>query len=252
MLLSDLEKLLNDLYRPQEFKDHIPLGLLVEGKKQVQKGVTAVSFSKNVLKKAIKSNADFIVVHHAHGFWNNQSRRVVGAQKEKLKLLLQHEISLFGYHLPMDAQPQIGNNAGILQELGLQKIGGFLPEGPHFIGFTGEFANKMPYSDFIALVESRIGKVNFHFNFGQNFVKSVAVCSGGAAGSIAEARFTDVDVFLSGEAKEDTFVFCQDENFNFVAAGHYNTEVFGPKLLAQYLGTQSGLPTQFLEDFNPV
>ncbi|MFC1583939.1 Nif3-like dinuclear metal center hexameric protein [Fibrobacterota bacterium] len=252
MLLKNLESSLNTLYKPWEFDDHVPSGLIVEGKKTLKEGITAVSLSEDIIKEAVKRRADFLVVHHAHGFWDNQSRKIIGATRNKIALLLKNGISLFAFHLPMDSHPEIGNNIGILKKLGLQKVGGFIPLGTNYLGLVGEFNDYLPRSSFRKLVSKRIGKINFSFFYGKEAVKRVAVSAGGAAGSIREAKETGAQVFLTGEAKEDTYIYCRDEKFNFLASGHYRSEVFGPRLLAAYLTGREHLPTKFIHLPNPV
>ncbi len=253
-MLSQLvfTKKLNTLYKSNEFKDHSPLGLIVEGREKVQKGITAVSFSLEVVEKAVIHNADFIVVHHPHGFWNNQSRQISLGFKQKLSLLLKHDINLYSYHLPMDSQPKIGNNIGVLKALNLSLKEGFLPMGSHFIGLVGTYDKPIPYKKFKNQIESNIGHINFDFHFGTKEIQTVAVCTGGAAGSILQALETKADIFITGEAKEDTFIFCKDYQFNFIAAGHHKTEVFGPKLLAEFLTQEWNISTTFVNILNPV
>lgn len=252
MRLAQFEDLLNQKYQTEDFRDAIANGLLVEGTSEITRGVTAVSFSRATVEMAIEEKADFLVVHHAHGFWNNQPRVITGAFKEKVSLLLQHHISLFGFHLPMDAHPQLGNNRGVLQVLGLSKAADFLPHGKQNIGVVGEFPQPIHFSELLQKVKSSIGPVNFHFPYGNTEISKVAICTGGAASSIAEAKKTGAQVFLTGEAKEDTFIYCQDEKFNFIAAGHGQTERFGPELLANWITQYCQIPTKFIGDLSPV
>ncbi len=250
--LSQLSQYLDDLYQPQDFEDYIESGLLIEANSQISKGGTAVSFTLETVKKAVESKLDFLVVHHAHGFWNNASRRISGGFGEKVSLCLSNGINLFGYHLPMDAQIEIGNNMGILKALELEKKQEFIKAGRRSIAYVGQLKEAISYAKFLEKVHLAIGPSNFDFKVGADFIKSVAVCSGGAASSIREAKQTGADLYLTGEAKEDTYNFCQDEKFNFIAAGHYQTEVFGPKLLAGKLAGDFKIPVEFIHDKNPV
>jgi dinuclear metal center YbgI/SA1388 family protein len=252
MTLEKFSQTLSELYNADTFKDYAPTGLVIEGRSQIQRGITAVSFSKEAVNQAIQKEADFLVVHHPHGFWDNQPRVLQGGFREKMSLMLSHSISLFSFHLPMDAQPQIGNNQGVLEVLGLELEKPFLPMGPNFIGLVGKYPSPITRDTFLKQVEQYIGPINFHFPYGKEAIERVAICTGGAASSIREAQATGADVFITGEAKEDTFVYCQDERFNFVAAGHHNTEVFGPKLLAKYLSEKERIPTEFVNCPNPV
>ncbi len=253
MLLKNLEATLKELYQPSQFKDGVTNGLIVEGKGQVKTGATAVSLNLDVVQRAVKKKADFLVVHHAHGFWNNQTRDIKGPFKNMLQLILGSGISVFAYHLPMDAHMELGNNICLLKTLGLEYTQGFLPCESQYIGKVGAFAKPVKLKAFIKAVEQKVGKINFSLPFGQDTIKKVAVCSGGAAGSTAEALNTGAQVFLTGEAKEDLYSFCQDQKFNFIAAGHHNTERFGPLALAKYLtGLKQLSKVSFIDQPNPI
>ncbi|MBF0432176.1 MAG: Nif3-like dinuclear metal center hexameric protein [Fibrobacteria bacterium] len=252
MQLLKLEQKLNDLYDPGSFSDYCPLGLVVEGKSQIRKGATAVSFTGETVQKVIREKADFLVVHHIHGFWNNQPKIFTGGLMKKLSALIKHDMSLFAYHLPMDAQPKIGNNTEILRTLGAEYKECFNREGEHEIGIIGKLPKPLSLQAFHRLVKQKIGPANFSFSYGVSKIQTVAVCSGGGAGLVHKAKNAGADIYITGEAKEDTLGFCQDEKFNFIASGHYNTEVFGPKALAVHLTKNKIIPTVFVDVPNPV
>lgn len=250
--LSELEFILDELYQPFEFKDYCSSGLLIQGKENLKKGCTAISFSLPVVEQAVKRKADFLIVHHPHGLWNNQTRRIKGGLWKKINMMIKHNIGLFAYHLPMDAHTQLGNNINLLKVLGLKQVGEFSPHGKYSLGLVGEFEKSLSFSHFTKIVEERIGPINFQFGFGKKTIKRVALSSGGAAGMAMDAMKTGAQVFLTGEAREDTFVFCQDEKFNFLACGHNRTEVFGPKSLAEYMNAEKIIRTEFIKLEGPI
>lgn len=253
MLLSNFEQHLNNLYDVESFKDYCPKGLTVEGKPELKSGITGVSFGLDLLDEAIERQVDFIVVHHLHGFWNNQSHIVRGSLKRKIQGLLSNGISLFGFHLPMDAHPLIGNNMGVLNALGLTHVGGFLREGTKDIGFLGEFDEPHNHDDMLNLVRSSIGQENFAFMSGKSTIKKVGVCTGAAPSAVEElVAMGDIDLYITGEARENTKQYCLEEGINFIAAGHHQTECFGPRLLANYITKELGLKTEFVNLHNPV
>lgn len=253
MLLTNFEQHLNNLYDVQAFKDFCPKGLAVEGKSEIQRGLTGVSFGLDLLDEAIQRQADFIVVHHLHGFWDNQSHIVRGTLKKKIQGLLEHGISLFGYHLPMDAHPTLGNNIGVLEALDLKHTGGFLREGNKDIGFIGEFAEAQSHDEILTRIKSKIGKENFAFMNGNSQIKKVGICTGAAPSAVEElVAMGDIDLYVTGEARENTQQYCLEEGINFIAAGHHQTECFGPRSLAHYLNDTLGLQTEFVNLHNPV
>ncbi len=245
--IEGLDNCLCSIYQPHRISDYIPQGRIIDGCEKPKKGCTAVSLTVDVVNKAIASDADFLIVHHAHGFWKSDSRRILGAKFKKFKGLLCNEIALFGFHLPMDMQPDLGNNAQIIKKLGLKLDSEFHKIGDFCLGKVGKFENPMHFDDFCELVTNRIGPLSFSFPFGRTQISKVAICSGGGSSLLEEAKQSGADVFLTGEIKETSFVFCQDESFNCLAAGHYQTETFGPKAIANYLSESKGLPTTFID-----
>jgi dinuclear metal center YbgI/SA1388 family protein len=251
MKLKELETILNTLYQPEKYQDAIPSGLLVEGTSVVNKGITAVSFSKRLVEEAVDLHVDFIIVHHAHGFWNNQPKLFHGEFRDMLHKLFCNNINLFGYHIPMDMQPEIGTNVAFLKAIGFGQDEILPPINDKILIFrTSEFWD-FTFRKIYDRIESIGCKINFSFPFGNDKIKTIGICTGAGATLIREAKNMGVDLFITGEAKEDTYVFCQNEKFNFIAAGHHNTEKFGPMLLADLL-TVKGIPTDFVDIPNPV
>lgn len=253
MNLIDFEKYLSELYQVNKFKDYCPKGLAVEGGDRISRGITGVSFGLDLLEEAIQRDADFIIVHHLHGFWNNQSHIVRGSLKQKIKGLIDNNISLFGFHLPMDAHPFLGNNIGVINALGLKHVGGFLREGQVDIGFIGEYSDGLSYEEFSARVINNIGEINFQFPYGPNIIKRVGVCTGASPSSVEElVALGDIDLYITGEARENTQQYCMEEGIHFIAAGHHQTECFGPEALAKHLRDELSIPTEFVNLHNPV
>ncbi len=253
MKLIELENYLINLYDINEFNDYCPKGLTVEGKPEVLKGITAVSFGLDLLEYAIEQKVDFIVVHHLHGFWDNQSKIVRGTLKKKIQGLLNNDISLFGFHLPMDAHLKIGNNAGVLSALNAQQVGGFLREGNKNIGLLGKLQNPMTPEFLLSLLSDKVGPPNFEFMYGPSLIQKIGVCTGAAPSGVEElVALGDIDAYITGEARENTQQYCMEEGIHFIAAGHHQTECFGPQLLAQHLTKELNLEVNFINIHNPV
>src|SRR5687768_2550053 len=130
---QDLLRAFDALLAPERFKDYGPNGLQVEGKDEVRRIVSGVTASRALIERAVAAEADAIFVHHGL-FWRGQDGRVTGWMKQRLALLLAHDINLFAYHLPLDAHPELGNNAQLGLRLGLAANARF---GDHDLGFLG-------------------------------------------------------------------------------------------------------------------
>src|SRR5688572_30863095 len=133
---QELLQAFDALLTPERFKDYGPNGLQVEGRAEVRKIVSGVTASRALIERAIAAGADAIFVHHGL-FWRGQDGRVTGWMKQRLALLLAHDLNLFAYHLPLDAHPELGNNAQLARRLGLAASGRF---GEQDLGFMGERA----------------------------------------------------------------------------------------------------------------
>src|SRR3954462_4413557 len=146
---DDLLAAFDDLLQPGRFKDYGPNGLQVEGCAEVRRIVSGVTASRALIEAAIAAGADAIVVHHGL-FWRGQDGRVTGWMKQRLALLLAHDINLFAYHLPLDAHPELGNNAQLGRQLGLQASARF---GEQELGFLGARADGGAFADSDALAQ---------------------------------------------------------------------------------------------------
>ena len=152
MNISDFSAWLNDLLEPHLFKDYCNNGLCVEASDKVTRVVTGVSFRDRLIDAAIEKKADCIIVHHPNGFWKGEDRVLVGKFGERMRRLMQHGISLYGFHLPLDGHMEIGNNALIARALGLGNLEGFMREGERTVGIVGEFDDPMSREGFVNLV----------------------------------------------------------------------------------------------------
>jgi len=245
---------LRTLLKPELYKDYCPNGLLVEGTPTIHKVVTGVSYSMDLIDAAIVQNADAIVVHHAHGFWNNQSKLPVGTFGKKLRKLFAHNISLWGFHLPLDGHPEVGNNIGIARALGVEPFGGFMREGSADVGLLCRFEQVLSPNELHAKVntlfegsESRLALMH-----GPAQIETIAICSGGGASGLDEVVRLGMHAFLTGELKESSPIQAREEGIHLLAYGHHATETFGPRLLADRITKDLGLDAVFVEIENPV
>ncbi|MCQ2105668.1 MAG: Nif3-like dinuclear metal center hexameric protein [Fibrobacter sp.] len=253
MELKQFSSWLNDLLSPQAFHDYCTDGLCVEANDKVTKIVTGVSFRDRLIDVAIEEKADCIIVHHPNGFWKGEDRVLVGKFGERMRRLMQHGISLYGFHLPLDGHPEVGNNALIAKAMNLSNLQGFLPEGEKFVGWIGEYSQPLTQDEFLAQAEKAFPHgVQNRLMYGSKTIKKVAICSGSGASGIEEAISLGADAFITGEIKEAVPITCEELGFNLINCGHHRTEVFGVRALAEKIQCELGIPSKFVDLDNPV
>ncbi len=249
MKLNTLSRYLKERLQAEKFKDYCPNGLQVEGKQEVRKIVTGVTASLDFLHAAHAANADAILVHHGY-FWKGEPEVVTGMKMRRLKFLLQHEMNLFAYHLPLDAQPDFGNNVMLAEVLGLE-ISGWLDENKNMIAWA---TLKQPQS--LGELGQAIGvKLNREPQLIGDLdkqVRTIAWCTGAAQGYIDKAIANDIDVFVSGEVSEQTVHSVRESNTAYIAAGHHATERYGIKALGEHLAEKFEIAHAFIDIDNPV
>ena len=250
MTPEQLASHLDTLLQYHLYKDHIRNGLLVDGGQDVRKVLTGVSFGDDLLDQAIQVQADCILVHHAHGFWDNQPRHLVGAHGQRVRKLIQNGISLIGYHLPLDGHPELGNNALLLKSVGAEMF--TVVKDILFVGTYHE--GSYPDTNYLLsnLFSKGLGKPLAFFSYGPKEIQKVAVCSGGAPDYIEDAAAAGAQLYITGEAREHTQQRAKDLGIHFMAYGHHDTETFGVKALANYIRKNYGIPAEFFNVPNPV
>lgn len=244
LLIKDLLSHLNDYLQISLFSDYGPNGLQVEGKEQIKRIATAVSASQYVIEQAIEQKADLLVVHHGL-FWNKDPYVVTGPKKRKLKLLLEAELNLVAYHLPLDANQEIGNNWKAARDLGWQDLTPFST-----VGVKGSFP-KMPREKFQSALENYYGQKAAVVWGGKKEIGSCALISGGAYRQIDEAILAQLDAFITGNFDEPAYHMAREGGINFLAMGHAATEKVGPKAMANYLSSEYQVDAFFIDEPNP-
>lgn len=248
--LTTLENYTNTLLNTANISDYAPNGVQVRGQEKISRMITGVSACQELFQTAIEQKADLILVHHGM-FWEKESRVVEGRLKKRLKQLLENDISLMAYHLPLDCHPELGNNIQILNRLKLETAEPFgLYRGAH-LSFIGRSHLKLSLSEFSTQLNKLFGKKPLVLPFGPEQIQYIAICSGAAPELIHEAKQKGADLFLSGEATEHVYHFAKEENIHFVAAGHHHTERFGVQALGEHLANHFGIQHQFVDIHNP-
>jgi len=248
--LTEILDYTGSLLEVDRFHDYCPNGLQVEGRDQIRKIVSGVTANQALLERASLEKADAILVHHGY-FWKGEDPRVIGMKYRRLRCLLERQMSLLAYHLPLDAHPVYGNNAQLAMKLGLSVEGRFGRDEPA-IGMYGHLSEPTPVDDFLARIESTLGQAPLHIPAELGTVHSVAWCTGAAQGYIEQAVSLGVDVFLTGEVSEQTVHIARESGIHFISAGHHATERYGVQALGEHLSQQFDIQHQFVEIQNPI
>lgn len=242
---DDLIRYLDDYLKVGEVEDYGPQGLQVEGKEDVETVVTGVSACRKLFEEAAVRSADMVIVHHGL-FWEGESRVIKGLLKERLKILIENNITLLAYHLPLDKHPKVGNNAVAARMLGLKKTAEFAE-----IGLRGE-VEEIGIDDLVKKAEEIFGSSPLVFREGPETVRRLAVCSGSAPKKIGEAIELGLDAYLTGEVNEPVMNLAREGKINFIAAGHYATERLGIRALGDLIRNRFDIEVEFVDVPNPI
>ncbi len=218
-------------------------GLQVENNGRVTRIAAAVDASLATVRMAIAAKADLLVVHHGL-FWSS-TVPWTGKRYELLRLLLDHNLAVYSSHLPLDLHPQLGNNARIAAGLGLKKLTPFLSSKGQFLGWKA--ATKTTRSQLVSRLDALLGGQVKVLAGGAEAVRVVGICSGGAGGELKQAASEGVDTFITGEGPHWTFPLAEELELNVLHGGHYATETFGVKALAEALSKRFKVPWEFLD-----
>lgn len=245
---QDLLSHFDTLLQPERFKDYGPNGLQVEGKAQIRHIVSGVTASRALIEAAIADKADAIFVHHGL-FWRGMDGRITGWMKERIRLLLAHDINLLAYHLPLDAHPELGNNAQLGVKLGVQCDATF---GEQALGMVGEAHFAHPQA-LAAHVQQVLGRsVTWVSGAVDQPIRRVAWCTGGAQGFFESALAAGADAYITGEISEPQAHLARETGTTFIAAGHHATERYGAPAVAAHVAQQLGLSHRFIDIDNPA
>jgi len=253
VLRADLLHYLDELLSVAHFQDYAPNGLQVEGKSEIQRVVLGVTASQALIDEAVARQADAIIVHHGF-FWKSEPLTLTGMKYRRIRRLIQHDINLLAYHLPLDAHPVLGNNAQLARCWQLADITPPQADNgrqPSLVRL-GKLAKPMAFADFKQRVAQTLQREPLHLPGGPQMIETVAWCSGGAQGYIQQAIDWQAQVYISGEVSEQTCHQAVENCIHYLAAGHHATETWGVKALAAHLTEQFGLDAQFVDCPNPV
>ncbi len=250
LAIQQLDHFLQDLLQPSAFKDYCPNGLQVMGQRPIRHLVTGVTASQRLIDAAIAVDADAILVHHGY-FWRGEEATLTGMKYQRVKTLMDAGLSLWAYHLPLDAHPTLGNNAQLAALMGWQTTGPLRDE-THPIGLRGRLAQPQSVATVLAQIEHHLGFTPTHVGGGPDTIQTLAWCTGAAQGMITDAVRAGVDLYLSGEISEPTAHVAQEMGIHYVAAGHHATERYGVQALGHRIAEEFGCQHTFIDCPIPV
>ena len=237
---------LDGLLDPGAFDDLGPNGLQVPGPRAVTKVVTGVTAQRALFERAVAEDAELVLVHHGL-FWSFNGVGLTPVLAERLRPLFKHDIALAAYHLPLDAHPEVGNNALLAEALGASRHEAFAG-----IGRGATFDAPVPAPELFARVAAVTGREPLVFDGGPPEVRRLAIVSGGAASRLGAAVAEGYDAFLTGEPKENVMADAREAGIHFIGAGHYATETFGVRRLGDLLAAEFGIEHVWVDLPNPV
>ena len=246
--INEITQYIQQLLQVDRFKDYCPNGLQVEGKTAVCKIVSGVTASLELLEAAHAAQADLILVHHGY-FWRGEDERVVGIKRNRLAFLLKNDINLMAYHLPLDAHPELGNNAQLGKLLGITPLG---YGGESNLVAYGNLVDPMALTELVQLVEKYLQRKATVVGPQQKMVQKIAWCTGAAQDYLDAAIALNADVYISGEISEQTYHEALESGVSYISAGHHATERYGVQALGEHLAQKFNLTHEFIDIKNPV
>ncbi len=248
--LPDLLRYLDQTLQPEKFNDYCPNGLQVEGAELVSRLVTGVTASQALIDRAVETGAQAVLVHHGY-FWKGEAPEIVGMKRRRLAALLANNISLIAYHLPLDAHPEMGNNACFGRILGVDSIEPL--ESGDGLACVGCLPEARPVGDIVALLDRETGRAPLYIGSGcDERVRRISWCTGAAQGYIDAAARCGADLYITGEASEQTVHTAREEGIHFIAAGHHASERYGVQALGSHLAEKFTLDHVYIDIDNPV
>lgn len=246
--ITTITNFIDSLLDSKKFDDYAPNGLQVQGKTEIRKIVTGVSATQAFIEAAIEKEANAILVHHGW-FWDKEDPRIVGMKYKRLKLLMDNDISLLGYHLPLDAHPKLGNNAQLAKRLNIQIEDVMDKQG---VGNYGRLAEYISLEQLAGNIERSLARKPMIISGGDHAIRKVAWCTGGAQNWIHKAAEAGVDAYISGEISEHTVHVAREMGVHYIAAGHHATERYGAMALGEHVAAKFGLLHEFIDIDNPA
>ncbi|MHA7841653.1 MAG: Nif3-like dinuclear metal center hexameric protein [Gammaproteobacteria bacterium] len=241
---------LSELLQPQRYRDYCPNGLQVTGAETIHGIVTGVTICEALIKAAIAAKAHAIIVHHGL-FWHKDDPSIVGMKHRRLKALLDNNINVYGYHLPLDGHDGLGNNVEFARLLTIEEVKPLTiqPYDPPLI-LQGQWNYEL--KEAAIHIEKLLQRRPLVIAGGDHRIKKIAWCTGAAQDGIDAAASAGMDAYISGEVSERTFHMAKELGIHYIAAGHHATERYGVRALGEHLAQRFHVEHQFIDIPNPV
>lgn len=230
--------------RIAEIQDHVNAlnGLQLQNSGRLTKIAAAVDASTRALEGAAKCGADLLIVHHGM-FWPG-IRPVTNALYRQIKFALENDIAIYSAHLPLDLHPEVGNNVLLMRALGVEESEAFFQEKGSLLGRRASV--EISREELAKRLEAAVAGVVKTIGFGSQMVRRLGVITGSAGSEIDRVAGEGIDTFITGEAPHWAAVAAEELGLNLLLGGHYATETFGVKALAQHLSQKFGLEWEFV------
>jgi dinuclear metal center YbgI/SA1388 family protein len=254
MHLKEVTAALDAWLTPHLFRDYCPNGLQVEGRATVTRVMTAVTANRRTIDAAVAAGVDLLLVHHGL-FWKGEEPTLTGLKRQRVRPLLVHDISLVAYHLPLDAHPEVGNNAVWAETMGWMVRERFGDQSLAALGEwrEGEWEGATPtVADLSQRLTERLAHDPLVIGDPDRPVHRIAWCSGAAGSFFLEAVARGADAYVTGEISEPLVHLARESGVALLAAGHHATERFGVQALGARLAEQFGLAVTFFDDPSPI
>ncbi len=249
-----LNKYLKKLLTPEEFSDYGPNGLQIEGALDIKKIAFAVSATKHSVEKAVLEKADALIVHHGL-FWKfHGTRTLTGPFAKRVLPLVKNEINLFAYHLPLDANLEVGNAATVARKIGLENLVPFGDYKGSPTGVKGKFKTPQDPLQLKALLKTELNHDIIHSNPEEvTKISSMGIITGGANGDWVKALRAGLDSYLTGEISEHDWHEAKESEVHFFAGGHHATEQFGIQAVMEKIREDhASLELFYIDSENPA
>jgi dinuclear metal center YbgI/SA1388 family protein len=245
MRLAEVAAYLDEYLRVDEVPDYPAAlnGVQVENSGEVTRVAAAVDATMATIEAATSAGADLLLVHHGL-FWDG-NQPVAGRRYRRLKALLDGDIAVYGAHIPLDVHPEVGNNAVLARELGIEVEGRFGEYKGHPLGVYGRL--EIRREALCARLDELLGGRVRLIAGGPERLKRVGVITGGAGDLVLAARAAGLDAFVTGEGAHHNYFDAEEGGINLLFGGHYATETWGVRALAEHLHAEFGLPWTFLD-----
>jgi dinuclear metal center YbgI/SA1388 family protein len=250
MRREDLTRYLAEYLDTDGFVDYCPNGLQVEGRAEVERLAMGVTASVATIRGAIERGADALVVHHGI-IWKGVNPTYTGGYRERVRLLLEADLNLYGFHLPLDAHPEVGNSVRLAATLDLTDCEPFGEYEGRTVGTIAQ-AGGIGLEELVSRVRERLGREPIAVDGGPKEIHRVGIITGGAQSEFRQAITHGLDAYITGEASERNFHEAKEEGVHFISAGHHATETWGVRALGEHLSQRFGLEATFVDVPNPV